>query len=77
MSQKYNDGVHISQILTRTGCRQHGAEADQPCWDVYLDTTPDAGRAVCGERIRAAGFIGQVTETSVQSKNRLRKKETV
>jgi hypothetical protein len=75
---KFNDGKHIAEVIDRTSCSDHQAESFQPCWDVRLDTRPDSlGRAVCGRRIRAAGFNGKISETSVQSKKKHDKKKEV
>lgn len=68
---KFNDGKHIAQVVSRTPCKTHQRPIGAPCWDVYLDTVKgEVTRAVCGSRIRSAGFIGTISETSVQSKRK-------
>lgn len=63
-----NDGQHIAYIYNQTECKKHSAEQGTPCWSVLQ---PDTGRylpALCGSRIKKAGFIGHVSSLSLNKK---------
>lgn len=59
-----NDGKHISYILKETSCGKHRVPVGIPC---YHMAKPLGGyyAGVCGVRIKKAGFIGQISETSM------------
>ena len=64
--EKFNDGKHIHQVITRTDCKQHSANYGEPCWNVYLDSQDIKAPAICGSRIESAGFVGKISQTSTQ-----------
>lgn len=58
MSQS-ND-TRINQVLASTQCTKHSVGHGEPCW--YLMDHP----AVCGSRLRAAGYTGSVSPNSLR-----------
>lgn len=69
--QKFNDGKRIDDVVNRKPCKRHTANEGEPCWDIYPDTrNAEKTRAACGARIRAAGFVGTISETAVQIKRK-------
>lgn len=63
-----NDGKHIHHILTTTDCPDHMRNIGDPCWYIMNGISWGYGSAVCGSRIRAAGYNGEITPTSIQLK---------
>jgi hypothetical protein len=61
-----NSGKHIDDIVIRTSCNQHTAPKGWPCFEVrYDDGKGTIGPAVCGIRIKAAGFNGIINPNSL------------
>lgn len=60
-----NDGIHIEHIVNSTKCAKHGAEEGTPCWDIFIGAIQEEGMAVCGTRIRSAGFEGRISRSSL------------
>lgn len=70
---KLNDGKHITHIVATVPCGQHQAPRGSACWAVetqVIDTdfSERQAYAVCGSRIRKAGYNGKISPTSVQMK---------
>jgi len=65
-----NPGVHIEVVLDKTNCQKHKVPKGVPCWTIPKGVGA-FGRyaAVCGPRIRSAGFVGKVTPQSIRSKS--------
>lgn len=55
---------HLDAVLSKV-CRDHAADAGQPCW--AIDSDHGSMRGVCAQRIRRSGFTGQPTERSSTS----------
>lgn len=62
-----NDGKHIADITSRTICPRHRRGEGEACWDIPLDSGYKA--AVCGKRIKNAGFIGKISPGSMRQKS--------
>jgi hypothetical protein len=62
-----NDGIHVAKIMGQTACPKHGADKQMPCWFVYSDSNSNRLPALCGARIRKAGYNGAISPTSNQS----------
>lgn len=63
----------IQKVLASTDCRRHKADVETPCWVLHLN----AGRfapAVCGSRVKRAGYNGDIRESSLRSTNAATKK---
>ncbi len=60
-----NDGKHVATILNRTNCDKHQASTGIPCWNIPIEGFGYLA-AVCGLRIKRAGYNGKVTPTSLQ-----------
>ena len=60
-----NDGVHIRAIIEGTSCEKHHAERNVACWDIYVGAISDWAPAICGARVRKAGFVGTISPTSM------------
>lgn len=67
-----NDGRHIASILERTTCKKHGAQEGAPCWNVRTGSANWSGflAAICGARVKRAGFNGKVDPSSLRLKNK-------
>lgn len=61
-----NDGKHIHSIIEKARCDNHGAETGIPCWHVAVDGIGYLA-AVCGLRIRRAGYRGEISPTSLST----------
>lgn len=65
----FNTGQHITDAIMRSVCVKHGAQKGEPCWHIPLsNASADNLRAICGLRIKHAGYIGKISETSLSSK---------
>lgn len=60
-----NDGRHVSTILSRTDCTKHHSPVGIPCWHIPVDGYGYLA-AICGLRAKRAGFVGQISPTSLQ-----------
>lgn len=63
-----NSGIHITEIMSRTDCERHKANQGSPCWHIRCDTNARVLPALCGTRIKKAGFVGNVSHESMQTK---------
>lgn len=63
-----NDGRHINGIIGNTTCKKHKAEAGVACWDVYVTASQRFAPAVCGSRIKRAGYNGKISPSSLSQK---------
>jgi len=64
--QKQNSGEHIDEIVVTTMCTTHGAEKGIPCFYIrYDDGKGTTSPAVCGPRIKKAGFNGEIHPSSL------------
>lgn len=66
-----NNGEHILTILGTTDCKKHEASFLSPCWYILPGAENQAVPflpAVCGARIKKAGFNGKISESSYQTK---------
>lgn len=64
-----NPGIHISRIVTETPCPKHRASMGVPCWIIPTNTLRGFYPAVCGKRIKRAGFIGKISPQSMRMKS--------
>jgi len=61
-----NSGEHIDDIISRTICDKHDAPEGIPCFYLYYDkVSQNRGSAVCNERIKKAGFNGEIDPRSL------------
>lgn len=60
-----NDGQHIQNILQTTPCHKHKAAEGEACWYVFITFTKRDAPAVCGKRIKRAGFTGSISPSSL------------
>lgn len=61
-----NDGKHINEVIERAKCNRHKADNESPCWNIVHPITGTFRFAVCGPRIKAAGFTGSVSPFSLR-----------
>lgn len=66
-----NDGNHIQHAMDTTSCTRHKATTGIPCWHVRKGAKGLEGyyAAICGSRIRKAGFVGKISPESIRSKS--------
>jgi hypothetical protein len=60
-----NDGQHINEILQTTPCGKHNATEGTACWYVFITYSKRFAPAVCGKRIKRAGFNGSISAGSL------------
>lgn len=71
-----NPGTHIARIIKETVCRKHNADVGAPCWAIASNMSPlGHHKAVCGKRIKRAGFIGQISPQSMRLKSEHSKRQ--
>lgn len=63
-----SDGVFIPTIMEGTTCDRHQAGVGTACWGVYISITNRVAPAVCGRRIRKAGYAGKISAESLRVK---------
>lgn len=64
-----NSGKHIDDIIGRTDCSKHHANAGLACFYVFYNTRKgESGPAICNDRVRAAGFNGKIQPSSLRQK---------
>lgn len=66
LTPPHNDGVHIVYIMGVNPCARHGADLGTPCWYLHISATKSLSPAVCGSRIKAAGYNGKISEESLR-----------
>jgi hypothetical protein len=68
---EYNSGEHIDDIISRTICDRHNGDIGVACFYVFYGTKHgEVGPAVCNNRVKAAGFNGEIKPSSLQQKSR-------
>lgn len=50
----------IDLVMAASHCKKHKAAVDEPCWALPIRNGKGAGPAVCGARVKRAGFNGGV-----------------
>ena len=59
----------IQSVIESGACKIHLAEVGEACWYIYPSKNPysaEIHKAVCGVRIRAAGFVGKISPQSIR-----------
>ena len=54
-------GVEVSRIaivMSACRCKRHGAGLNEPCWVLPARDGQQNNAAVCGNRVKSAGFNG-------------------
>lgn len=64
-----NLGEHIVGAISRTICKKHGAPEGIPCWHLPKSNGFGYYPAICGGRIRLAGFAGKISPQSMRAKS--------
>lgn len=67
-SRIHNDGEHVSYICNQTECPKHRVDKGTPCWSIYQSDTGRYLPALCGIRIKRAGFVGSISQLSLNKK---------
>lgn len=63
---RFNSGEHIDEIVDKIGCDRHRVAKGVPCFEIrYNDGRGKPGPAVCGSRIKKAGFNGKINPISI------------
>lgn len=63
-----NTGVHLHSLIERTGCGIHKVPAGVPCHTLPNNVIPETDYvAVCGSRIKRAGFNGRISAQSMRA----------
>lgn len=67
---KSNDGSRIPETVDRTTCPRHNVPEGVPCWTMPKNVAGGFGRyaAICGDRIRRAGWVGKISPESMRSR---------
>lgn len=69
--EEHNTGKHIDDIIRRTVCDKHNGGQGIACFYVFWSTEGGtAAEAVCNDRVKAAGFNGNINPSSLRQKNR-------
>lgn len=65
-----NRGEHLHHAVGTTTCKKHKADVGMPCWVLPSNNvfTNMFHYAICGSRIRSAGFVGKVSADSMRAK---------
>jgi hypothetical protein len=63
-----NSGKHVADILSRTECTKHKVPNGIPCWHIPIDGFGYRA-ALCGKRIKLAGYAGKISAMSMQQKS--------
>jgi hypothetical protein len=54
----------IDVVMSASHCKKHKAELDKPCWVLPIKNGRGEAPAVCGARVKRAGFNGGVRVSS-------------
>lgn len=71
-----NQGQHLHRTIGNTTCGDHKADIGAPCW--VLPSNRSFGSfyyAICGKRIKKAGFIGKISPESIRTKAPVKSKD--
>lgn len=60
-----NDGIHLHQIIASTPCAHHNAELGEGCWSIFVGALESEAPAICGRRVKLAGYTGQISPKSL------------
>lgn len=63
-----NSGNHIATVMNAATCEKHEAGIGVPCWQVQIGIDKRLAPAVCGARIRRAGYTGTIRPESMLAK---------
>lgn len=65
-----NRGQHLHRAVDATTCKKHKADVGMPCWVLPSNNvfTNNLHYAICGSRIRSAGYVGKISEDSMRTK---------
>lgn len=64
-----NSGKHIDDVIRRTTCDRHNGDKGIACFYVFYGSkNGEAGPAICGDRVKAAGFNGKIQPSSLRLK---------
>lgn len=68
LEQIENNGKHLYRAIDNTSCGVHKAPAGVPCWAMQKQAEGTEGYygAICGKRIRKAGFVGKISASSMR-----------
>lgn len=67
--QEDNDGKHIDDIVNETVCDRHNSERGVACWYVFWSSRhEELGPAICNDRIRSAGYNGDIQPSSLKQR---------
>ena len=70
-----NPGIHIPRIVNDTACPKHHAPEGVACWVIPTNNLLNFYQAVCGKRIKRAGFIGNISPQSMRLKSEHQKRQ--
>lgn len=70
LEQIENHGKHLHRAIDTTSCGVHKVPTGIPCWHMPKNVEGAEGfyGAICGKRIRKAGFIGKISASSMRVK---------
>jgi hypothetical protein len=70
LEQIENHGKHLHRAIDTTSCGVHKVPTGVPCWHMIKNVEGGEGfyGAICGKRIRKAGFIGKISASSMRVK---------
>ena len=70
LEQIENHGKHLHRAIATTSCGVHKVPTGVPCWHMIKNVEGAEGfyGAICGKRIRKAGFIGKISASSMRVK---------
>jgi hypothetical protein len=71
LEQIENHGIHMHRAIENTSCGKHQVPKGIPCWHMHKNVEGAEGYygAICGSRIRKAGFIGKISASSMRARS--------
>lgn len=66
---EHNNGKHIDEIISTTACVRHHNKVGVACFYVVLGSQGGKeSEAVCNDRVKLAGFNGEISAGSLRQK---------
>lgn len=67
LKRQNESGPRIGIVMDASPCKKHKANKGDPCWTLRISVDKRLAPAVCGARVKSAGFSAPVNPESLSS----------
>jgi hypothetical protein len=65
LNPQNESGLRIPIVMEASHCKKHRADKGEPCWTLRINTDKRLAPAVCGARVKRAGFTAPISEEAM------------